>query len=366
MQLRTFAQALAVVASAFIFSYFCGNGAKAAPVPARVAGASSTPIEARVDLRIHCKGEINSIAFSPNGRTLAAAVEPRQAQPVTSTEVVLYDTRSGHVQQKFVVPGAVFDLEFSPDGKTLLLNLLQWKDNVAENSLQLWEVATRRLRKIASTSDEPLFAPNGKVLVTAGDRIRIFSSSSWKPVRSFPVAFKGEPIGAEFSPDSRLVAMLHASFEGEDIELHIVDISTGKVVASLRGNERGQDVLAPPFAFVDPAPFVRRDRSTAMIFAGNLIHFQWKNGKWMVSESKSLLSNKERIVEAVTVGKRNLAIINDLNGRRVLWDCDKRRTLRTWNDKARLTQNAAFSRDQNRVVLVDGRDLLITSLTPRP
>jgi WD40 repeat protein len=359
MYQRTCANLLAIVALTSVLSLSSGN---AVPAPARAVRSASQPRDSKIDLRVRCRGDINSIAFSPNGRSLAVAVELKKSRLVNETEVVFYDSRSGRVQQKFVVPGAVYDLEYSPDGKSLLFNQLQYPDGVAENSLQVWELATRRRRKVSNSADESLIAPNGKLMATAGDQIRLFSLPSWKPGRVFTMPFKGDPFGAAFSPDSRYLAMLHASVDGLDTDLHIVDIRTGKVVAAWGGDDRSQDMLGPPFAFVDAAPFSRRDRPTSLIFRGNLVQFRWKGGKWVVSDSKSLLPAKNGVVEALSVGKRTLVVFTDLEGRRILWDCGQRRVLRTWTKQAPTTQDAVFSPNQAMLALVNNRDLLISSL----
>ncbi len=113
------------------------------------------------DLRT--QDNISPIAFSPDGRFIAAA-DFHAASPCAS----IFDVRSGRRVAQLIVPGGkrswVESLAFSPDGTKLL-----WGEMRGE--VALWDVASDRLlfrRKFHNSSVSAVgFSPDGSLLATA-------------------------------------------------------------------------------------------------------------------------------------------------------------------------------------------------------
>lgn len=94
-----------------------------------------------------------SLAFSPNGHTLATAS--------SSGVVNTWDRRTGRLQDSFSASGEVASLAFSPDGRTLAAGSVR--------GVQLWDLATSQTRITLPTGKlAPVaFSPDGRTLATS-------------------------------------------------------------------------------------------------------------------------------------------------------------------------------------------------------
>ncbi len=123
--------------------------------------------------------------FSPDGTLVATGTG--QAGP-SETGLVLLWSNSGALQHRLTTHGAVQAIEFSPDGRRLLVA-------TASDEVTLWDPATgglvARLAEAAGAAESPFgapaaFSPDGR-LVACGDRsgaVRIWDAHSSRPVAS--------------------------------------------------------------------------------------------------------------------------------------------------------------------------------------
>jgi len=154
------------------------------------------------------EGEVESIAFSPDGKTLAAAYDGGVFSGVHVSGVLLFDVAR---RRRLGVPlagpeGVVDSVAFSPDGRTLAAG--------GDGGVVLWDVA-RRERLV----DQPLavaeggvesiaFSPDGKTLAAGGNGGVVL----WDVVRrerlvDQPLAVAGRRVvSVAFSPDGKTLA----------------------------------------------------------------------------------------------------------------------------------------------------------------
>jgi Tol biopolymer transport system component len=138
---------------------------------------------------------------------------------------------------RFLNFGRVFSVAFSPDGKTLAAG--SW-----DESVRLWEISSgkelRQFDKQKGPARSVGFSPDGKLLTCAGDGfpIVLWDVATAKEVRRL-VGFNGPITFVTFSPDGKLVAS-----KGYDATLRLWDVATGREVRRLGGGVNEPDCPA--------------------------------------------------------------------------------------------------------------------------
>src|SRR5262249_51420546 len=136
-----------------------GGPAPAAPVPLP-RGKESDPTKAQLRVypvevhRFDYLGMVDSVAFSPDGKSVAGACVGR---------IYLWDVKTRQVIRQWRAPSGwsfINTVAFSPDGKTLAAGASTSGTSDADNPVVLWDIATgQRLRRVGlPASDCPRLA----------------------------------------------------------------------------------------------------------------------------------------------------------------------------------------------------------------
>ncbi|MCX5379926.1 WD40 repeat domain-containing serine/threonine protein kinase [Streptomyces sp. NBC_00091] len=181
-----------------------GAAAAAAAVPAYLfrdswLGSGSEQDRTRPVARLEGHPQsLVALAFSPDGRTLAAGG--------SGGELWLWDTVTRRTITKFGgEPPRVFGLAFSPDGWTLV-------GSCQDGTLRRWDVRTRTALPALSgfetlsvpTPYSLAVSPDGAVLAAAGGgTLQLFDLTSGRRLKKIEA---GEPSGVLFTPDGKGVA----------------------------------------------------------------------------------------------------------------------------------------------------------------
>jgi WD40 repeat protein/tRNA A-37 threonylcarbamoyl transferase component Bud32 len=175
------------------------------------------------------------LAFSPDGRRLAAAVP-------YYTVVAVWDGSPGKPTRVLRHPGAVYGVAFSPDGRRLATagadqTVRVW-DAASGQELGIWRGHTALVNAVA-------FHPDGWRLASAsGDWHRSGEVLVWdaaRPQDSRPLSTSHWVAGVAFSPDGRLVAS--ATW---DQVVRVWDVRTGRERQTLVGHRA--EVMAVAFS----------------------------------------------------------------------------------------------------------------------
>ena len=185
---------------------------------------------------------VASIAFSPDGRTLAVS---------SDSEIVFWDPNTGEHKATLTEKGAFYHLLFSPDGRTLAAK--------NESGIYLWNVDTTDIQKSElrhtingynSEINSIALSPDGKSLASGYRRknIKLWDVETGKLKR----LFKGHPYSlwvqsVAFAPNGKTLASLSISIQssGHKSEILLWDAATGEYQVTLKGHGKIPDRRIP-------------------------------------------------------------------------------------------------------------------------
>lgn len=146
-------------------------------------------------------GNVNHVAFSPDGKQIAAGSAAAGGSPT----IGVWDVASGKKRAPFASAQLVENLVFSPDGRTIASS--NW-----QGPTRLWDVASGHELRALSMPVETYgsaFSRDGKWLAGAGadrdQKIHVWEVITGQEVRCFAGHLVG-PMSVAFAPDGRSIA----------------------------------------------------------------------------------------------------------------------------------------------------------------
>lgn len=155
-------------------------------------------------------------------------------------------------QNKSTSDAWVSSMAFSPDGKTLAVGVLNGSASLQDApapSVQLWDVKRkalqRRLRSAIAPPGKVCFSPDGTLLATSavrGSPLQLWRVSDGAEVGSFKVeadAHGRDPAPIAFSPDGKLLAAADANRE-----IYVWELATGDKIRTFTGHQKAVTSIA--------------------------------------------------------------------------------------------------------------------------
>jgi WD40 repeat protein len=174
--------------------------------------------------------EVRSVAFSPDGQTLASASDDNTIKLWDAPNQKLIATLAGHTQE-------VFSVIFSPDGQTLA-------SGSYDNTIKLWNVPNQKLITTLTGHNQEVFSvafsPDGQKLASASNdkTIKLWDVPNQKLITTL-TGHNQEVFSVAFSPDGQKLASA-----SNDKTIKLWDVPKQKLITTLIGHSFGVNGVA--------------------------------------------------------------------------------------------------------------------------
>ena len=315
------------------------------PVVAVLIGLWMSPLPAQqlMTLKGH-NGDINSVVFSPDGKTLASGG--------SDSKIILWNTKTW--KEKKTLKGhtkPVLYIEFSPDGKLLA-------STGSDNKIQIWDANTWKEHKTLINKDSSLlvsFSPDGKTLAVEDYLIqtnnlvyviKLLDTHSWKE-KLILKDTSDVVVSLSFSPDGKLLAVSGLT----SAEINLWSTNTGRIERTLKTPRFSSSVAFSPDGKLFAAALSEGGAAKSMIRV-------WDVDTWKERQTLKLHNNRFRPSVLFSPDRKTL-VADDGGGKIKFWDTT------TWKETQTFQHNnhvscIAFSPDGK--ILASGGAILSTRL----
>ena len=249
--------------------------------------------------RLHVRGSVVSLAFSPDLRLLLVTSKDRKAR--------LVDARSGRVLHLFSHEGFVNASAFSPNGRLVLTGS-------EDNTARIWDVRTGKLLHVLGTAFDGIlavaFSPDGRIVAAASSDgvTRLYDTHTGARLVLL-IGHATAVTAVEFSPDGKTIVT-----GSTDRTARVWVTETGRLLRTLTGH--ADTVTAAYFAA----------KGTEIITAGTDRTVQiWDSGT--APDLKPVVRQSDPITALDVSTDGSQLLVGDARGRTRVWSISQRRFL---------------------------------------
>ena len=169
----------------------------------------------------HTSGSVLSVAFSPDGNTLTSGSE--------NGTIHLWDMKTGINTQTLTTGHTRWGRSaFSPDG-------YMFASRIYDETIRLWDVRNgTHIQMLTGHTDwvhSMAFSPDGNTLAGASKTIRLWDANTGRHIRTLTGHTSGSVLSVAFSPNGNTLASA-----GVDETIHLWDVSTGEHIRTFTGH----------------------------------------------------------------------------------------------------------------------------------